>query len=274
MRPPGSLVIAPIGVVHTPFSDRVSAPRQPSASEGTPGTIELFPGRGFEFALEDLTGWQFVWLVFWFHLNRGWRPKVLPPRSSRRRGVFATRSPHRPNPIGLSVVELVRVDGLTVHVRGVDLIDGTPLLDIKPYVPYTDAIADAGTGWLDEETEHPAAAPRPGAAARPRDPIVKNDIVFDSAVHEQLAWLRERGIDLAAPLIAVLEAGAHPHPYRRIRRVGDGLRIALHEWRARFTLEGHTVTVVEITTGYKRADLVDNPSPALDVHRDFARAFG
>jgi tRNA-Thr(GGU) m(6)t(6)A37 methyltransferase TsaA len=268
MSPPEELVCVPIGVVHTPFSDRVSAPRQPRASEATPGTIELVPGRGFEFAVEDLAGWQFVWLLFWFHLNRAWRPKVLPPRSTRRRGVFATRSPHRPNPIGLSVVELVRVDGLTLHVRGLDLVDGTPLLDIKPYVPYTDAIYDARTGWLNEGTERPSAAPRP------RDPIAKNEVLFGGAARAALEWLERRGIDLAGPLRTVLEAGAQPHPYRRIRRQGDGLCIALHEWRAHFTLEGCTVTIERITTGYKSGQLLRDRRPALDVHRDFARTFG
>ena len=84
-------------------------------------------------------------MLFWFDRNEGWRPKVLPPRSrSGRKGVFATRSPHRPNPLGLSAVRLERVDGLTLHVSDVDMLDGTPVLDIKPYVAYTDAIADAG----------------------------------------------------------------------------------------------------------------------------------
>src|SRR6202042_3087805 len=107
------------------------------------GTIVLEAGRDFEHALSDFAEWDYLWVLYWFHLNDGWRPKVLPPRSKVRRGVFSTRSPHRPSPIGMSVVKLVRVEGLTVHVRGVDMIDGTPVLDIKPYVPSADAIPDA-----------------------------------------------------------------------------------------------------------------------------------
>src|SRR5512140_228789 len=98
MTPPiEPLVVTPIGVVHTPFPDRASAPRQPAAARGVPGTIELFPDGRYAHALEDLDRFRYVWVLFWFHLNEGWRSKVLPPRSSERRGVFATRSPYRPN---------------------------------------------------------------------------------------------------------------------------------------------------------------------------------
>src|SRR5439155_25469237 len=126
-----------------PFRDRVSAPRQPRAAEGASGSIELFAGHGYEDALADLDRWQYIWVIFWFHGNEGWKAKVQPPRSTKKRGLFATRTPHRPNPIGLSVLRLERVEGRVVHVRDVDVLDGTPVLDLKPYVPWTDAIPDA-----------------------------------------------------------------------------------------------------------------------------------
>src|SRR5271167_4134636 len=108
--PFASITFEPIGVVHTPFKEKVSAPRQSIAAENVEGTIELFPGRSLEHALEDIGSWERLWVVFVFHRAEGWRPKVLPPRSTKRRGVLATRSPHRPNPIGLSAVRLVGVD--------------------------------------------------------------------------------------------------------------------------------------------------------------------
>ena len=144
------LVLEPIGYVRTELATKVEAARQPRSGAGAVGRIELLPARNFEHALSNLAEWQFIWVLFWFDRNEGWRPKVLPPRSrSGRKGVFATRSPHRPNPLGLSAVRLERVDGLTLHVRDVDMLDGTPVLDIKPYVPYADAYPESKAGWLD-----------------------------------------------------------------------------------------------------------------------------
>src|SRR5436190_569902 len=134
--------------------------RQPNTAQAAPGTVELFSGRDFEHALEDLTTFRYIWLIFWFDQSEGWRPKVLPPRSEKRRGVFATRSPHRPNPLGMSLVELTGIDGLVLSVKGLDLLEGTPVLDIKPYIPYADSRPDAGHGWLDE----PAGQSDPKAA--------------------------------------------------------------------------------------------------------------
>jgi tRNA (adenine37-N6)-methyltransferase len=254
---PGALTLTPIGVARTPFSERVEAPRQPAArqAESARGTIELYPGRHFEHALVDLDRWKHVWVIFWFDRNAGWRPKVLPPRSSRRRGVFATRSPHRPNPLGLSVLELERVDGLVLHVKGVDLLDGTPVLDIKPYVAYTDAIPDSSLGWLGE--------PDPGF-----------EVVLSPLASEQASFLRERfELDLRAPLETTLALGPEPHPYRRIRRTPEGLRIAIKSWRAELTVEGRRITVQRIRSGYRAAQLLGQDAE-LECHWAFVQRFG
>jgi tRNA-Thr(GGU) m(6)t(6)A37 methyltransferase TsaA len=252
------LVVRPIGVVHSPFKERASAPRQPYASKGTPGTIELFADQNFEHALSDLESWDHIWVLFWFHLNEGWRPKVLPPRSRKRRGVFSTRSPHRPNPIGLSVVELEGVEGLTLRVRNLDILDGTPVLDIKPYVPFADAIASAKTGWLD-----------------PRDPQPAFEVRWATLAEEQATWLRRtHAIDLTEPVTRALSIGPQPHPYRRIRRLKDGLCLAVKDWRIHFHVEAHTVTVDSIVTGYGVRDLASSQDPAVDIHRAFISQFG
>ena len=263
----------PIGVVRSPFVDRASAPRQATmpgdaleAGEEVAvdrrGRIELEPGRGFEDALDGLAGWDYVWVVFVFHKNveegRGWRPKVLPPRSDAKRGVFATRSPHRPNPIGLSAVKIERVEGLTVHVAELDLLDGTPVLDLKPYVAYADAHPDAQAGWLEA-----------------RDPLPPWDVAFDPAAAEQLAWLRDRGADLAAPIRAALALGPQPHAYRRIRAHAGGLRLALKEWRADFRVDDgapRRLVVTGLASGYRPRELA-GADPALDLHRAFAARF-
>jgi tRNA-Thr(GGU) m(6)t(6)A37 methyltransferase TsaA len=145
----------PIGVLSSPYGRRIDAPHQSTVVAGTQSgepalaTLELADWLD-ELVLRDLEGFSRVWLIFCFHLSEGWKSQVKPPRGGPKRGVFATRSPHRPNSIGLSAVELVKVEHRTLHLRGVDLLDGTPVLDVKPYVPYADAFPDAKAGWIDE----------------------------------------------------------------------------------------------------------------------------
>ena len=145
----------PIGFIRSPYRTRLAAPHQATAAPGLdPGppaeaTLELEPGLP-EATLKDLEGFARIWVIFVLHRSEGWAATVHPPRGPRiRRGVFATRSPHRPNPIGLSAVELAGVEGRVLRLRGVDLLDGTPVLDIKPYVPYADAFPGARAGWID-----------------------------------------------------------------------------------------------------------------------------
>jgi tRNA (adenine37-N6)-methyltransferase len=186
--------------------------------------------------------------------GRGWRPKVQPPRSEKKEGVFATRSPHRPNPIGLSCVRIDRVEGLVVHVRELDLLDGTPVLDLKPYVPYADARPDAKSGWLE-----------------PRDPAATWHVTFAKSALAQLAWLEARGVALRPRIEAALALGPQPHAYRRIRRHGAGYRLALKEWRVEFAVDGRTIAVRRISSGYRPRQLETDAS--LAIHRDFVAAF-
>src|ERR1700761_2717528 len=182
----GPLTLDPIGFLRSPQATKVEAARQPRAAVGTAARIELLPGHNFEHALEDLAGWELIWVIFWFHLNSGWRPKVLPPRSTTgRKGVFATRSPHRPNPIGMSVVRLERVEGLVLHIRDADMLDGTPVLDLKPYVAYTDAHPGAGAGWL----QH---APSSSTCQPPPDPVSDYVVEFETLAAEQSKWIETR----------------------------------------------------------------------------------
>lgn len=246
----------PIGTVRSPFTERVDAPRQPSApdAQGVEGSIELFAGKGFEHALSDLDQFDHLWVIFVFHRNveqgRGWTPKVLPPRSERKHGLFATRSPHRPNPIGISAVRLLGVEGLTIRVADLDILDGTPVLDLKPYVPYADAIPEASAGWLGKDPEPPW------------------EVRFSDAAREQLAWLEARGEDLAPRIVRTLALGPHPNPYRRIRREAHGLRLAAKEWRIDFEAGERILTVLRIRSGYRPQEIAAHP-----LHRDFAAAF-
>ena len=255
------LTLEPIGYLRSPLATKVQAARQPPAAAGTSARIELLPGRNFEHALEDLARWKLIWVLFWFHQNPGWRPKVLPPRSTTgRKGVFATRSPHRPNPIGMSVVRLERVDGLVLHIRDCDMLDGTPVLDLKPYVAYTDSRPDAGNGWLDDANHSRAA-----------DPVCAYAVRLASRAAQQAVWIETHtGFAIAERIRSTLALGPTPHPYRRIRRTDDGMQLAVREWRVRFTVAERDVCVIEIDSGFRASQLaVGDADGALRAHQDF-----
>ena len=141
-----SVTFTPIGVVHSPFTQLSGTPIQSRGAQDAAGTIEVLPE--YAAGLADLAGFSHIYVLSFFHLAGPYRLSVQPFLDDQPHGLFATRAPARPNPIGLSVVELVRVEGSTLHIRGVDIVDGTPVLDIKPYVPAFDAPGDCRIGWL------------------------------------------------------------------------------------------------------------------------------
>ncbi len=137
----------PIGLIHTPFNQRQGMPIQPSRGRGVRGIVEVAP----EFAdgLADLDGFSHVVLIYHFHRSRGFDLRVTPFLDTEKRGLFATRAPRRPNAIGLSVVRLLGIEGNRIDVQDLDILDGTPLLDIKPYVPEFDHRTEVREGWLE-----------------------------------------------------------------------------------------------------------------------------
>ena len=137
----------PIGVVHSPFKEAVGTPIQPKAGKGIKGTVEILPE--FVNGLADLDGFSHIILVSHFHLAKDYKLKVIPFMDDVKRGVFATRAPSRPNSIGLSVVKLNSIANDILHVENIDIIDGTPLLDIKPYIPEFDSETEIRKGWLE-----------------------------------------------------------------------------------------------------------------------------
>jgi len=137
-----------IGVVHSPFKEPKGTPIQPTAAKGIDGTVEVFP----EYAegLKDLEGFSHIILIYHFHLSKRASLKVKPYMDNETHGVFAMRGPSRPNTIGISVVRLVKIEENILHIQDVDIVDGTPLLDIKPYVPEFDIREVEKTGWLEK----------------------------------------------------------------------------------------------------------------------------
>lgn len=155
-----NLTLRPIARIHTEFSEKFGIPRQSGLVEELSARIVLEPAYRVREALRGIEGFSHLWLLWQFTESRGWSPTVRPPRlgGNQRVGVFATRSPFRPNPIGLSCVKLDRVDwdapdGPVLVVRGADLLDGTPLFDIKPYVPLADCRPEAVGGFSDLHRE-------------------------------------------------------------------------------------------------------------------------
>jgi len=142
-----SIELQPIGIIHTPFSDPKGMPIQPAGGVGVKATIEVFPE--FREGLADLDGFSHIALLYFFHRSEGYELRVVPFMDTVQRGLFATRAPKRPNAIGLSVVQLDRIEDGVLHVQNIDIVDGTPLLDIKPYVPEFDSQPNIRTGWLE-----------------------------------------------------------------------------------------------------------------------------
>jgi tRNA-Thr(GGU) m(6)t(6)A37 methyltransferase TsaA len=143
-----SILFKPIGVIHSPFTDPQSMPVQPISENSAEGTVEIFTE--YAAGLKDLDGFSHIVLLYHFHRSRAFSLSVIPFLDTEARGLFATRAPSRPNPIGISLVRLAGIDGCRLHVENIDVLDGTPLLDIKPHVPDFDCAPGARVGWLEK----------------------------------------------------------------------------------------------------------------------------
>jgi len=147
-----TITFTPIGIIHSRHKTKVGTPIQPSRLERCDGEVEIFPE--FITGLRDLEGFSKIWLLFHLHAMTEFKLEVKPYLDDQTRGVFATRAPSRPNPIGLSLVDLISIDGGIIKVNGLDILDGTPLIDIKPFIPDVDHVDGVKVGWLEGKTHH------------------------------------------------------------------------------------------------------------------------
>lgn len=240
-----SFNLQPIGYVRCRKQLKFEAPHQPDGESEETNLVELVSGKQFELALQDLGGFDRIWLISWFDRNKSWRPRPLPPRGpAKRRGLFATRSPHRPNPIGLTCVTLLGIEGLTLTVGPLDLLDGTPILDIKPYLPSVDAFPDSNSGWVGEFESQLAST----------EPF---QIEISELAADQLTWLKcGWQVEFTDRAFSILMRDPSPHRTRRIMDIGDGrLRIACGPWRLYYRIEGRVVRVDSISKGYSDESL-------------------
>jgi tRNA (adenine37-N6)-methyltransferase len=261
------LVCQPIGVIHTKMRVKFDTPHQPANSVKEENVVELFPNMRLEEGLRDLEGFERIWLIWWFHKNANWRPLVTPPRGpGKRRGVFATRSPHRPCPIGITSVPLISISGRRLIVGNSDLLDKTPILDIKPYISSVDAFADQRVGWLgdvEQELKKPAAY------------TVKSS----QLAKEQLAWLSDNwGIDFITKVTAILERAPERSRTHRITSPKNGIyRLSSGGWRVYFSVSGVEVLIERVAPGYPQRLLIKSgydSIPDREAQIEFSAKWG
>ena len=253
--------IRPVAIFRCGKKNPYEAARQGSIDSNEElGEIQFHSGQQFEQALEDLEGFSHLWLIYQFHQNETWNPKVLPPRgSSTKKGVFATRSPYRPNPLGLSCVELVEKKGLSLFVRSFDLLDETPIFDIKPYLPYSDSFPEAKTGWLqDIET-------------------AEFTVSFSPAAEQSMEWLKSQGIDQIKNFIhQQLQYEPLNKHKKRLSPASnpEGAVLCYRTWRAQFSVHGQSVLVEKIFSGYRPEELKESDDKYGDkeIHRQFLKS--
>lgn len=247
------LTITPIGFIRSGKPLKFDARHQPDEKQAETNILEMLPGDKYQKALKDLAGFDRIWLLWWFHRNTDWRPEVLPPRGpSKRRGVFATRSPHRPNPLGITPVQLLEIRKGQLILGPCDLVDGTPVFDIKPYIPSYDSFPEAKAGWIDEVD---AALEGPPAFT----------VSFSPQATEHMAWLRQEwSVDFEARLLEILSRDPSPHRTRRIRsRHGDLFDIGCGAWYAIFEVKGPVVHVLHLKPAFPLKFLTDPARPEI-----------
>jgi tRNA (adenine37-N6)-methyltransferase len=251
----------PIGVVRCDAQHRFEMPRQGTLAQND-GVIELSEGLNLEQALDDLHGFDRIWVIYDFHLNTTWKPKVQPPRGEpgKKRGVLATRSPHRPNSIGMSCVELTGIEGRVLHIGNFDMLNGTPVLDIKPYIAYSDSFPDAETAWL------------------PADDDKEYRCEFSERAAQQALLIHEQsGLNVIE--MATLQLSRDPlnRERKRLYHVGEEgeMQLGCRTWRIHFTLDTHVVKVSQMSSSYTDAELcsADDRYGDKESHRQFLQHF-
>lgn len=232
-----------IAVIRTPFRQRFGIPRQPGLVPEAKGIIKFKNDPDFQHALKGMEQFSHLWIVFVFHSHGGnkWKPTIRPPRlgGKEKMGVLASRSPHRPNPIGLSVCGIEKIDlsasgGAEIHVTGVDLLDGTPILDVKPYIPYADAVPEANPGWAHEE-------------------IKKTPVRFEPNALNQLQEIEAHGEKNLKALIEQL-LSIDPRPGFQRRELppeaehaqGKDFGLLVKEWDVHWKIEDQTFVVTAL----------------------------
>jgi len=226
----------PIAFIRSPYREKFSTPRQPGLAPSVRAQVELLPEFASPEAVRGLDCFSHIWLIFLFHqsVGQGWKPTVRPPRlgGNKRVGVFSCRSPFRPNPLGISAVKLLGINTenskVVLEVQGADLIDGTPILDIKPYLPYTDGIREATGGFAG------------------RAPLAALQVEFSTAARGQLNQFSAQSPELETLIRETLSLDPRP-AYQQEADDEREYGVLLDRYNVRWRVEGETVMVVDIS---------------------------
>jgi len=251
------LVLKPIGFIHSEQTEPYQAGRQPDELS-QPAILKLEPGHNFEQALQDLEGCSHIWLIFGFHQNQNWKPLARTPRADRKIGVFATRAPYRPNPLGLSCVKLISVNGLKIEIGPNDLLDGTPVYDIKPYHPESDHVDDSHINWLENSMNQ------------------KLKINISPSAEDELDFLEINKVpELRTFIQRQLEYDPTNSDKKRVEQSGAYWTLSYRTWRVDFLKTDDSVGVLAIRSGYSDNELKSSDDPYNDkaVHRKFIAQF-
>lgn len=233
-------------------------PRQGVFSDAG-GYIELSKGENYEQALKDLDGFDYIWVIFVFHHNSTWKPVTNPPYSdgNGKKGVFATRSPYRPNPIGMSCVRLNRISGNKIYVEASDILNNTPVLDIKPYISDYDSFPEASRGWLDN--------------------VVKDNysIQYSHEAEVKVNYLKELSVDLTGAISSQLAFNPFDKTRKKFEAGDKGFIFRFKTWMIKFTITDNLITIENIYSGYKEYNTLcgNDTLEDLEIHRLFNGKF-
>lgn len=255
------IIVEPIGYVSSNFQHRYETPRQGVLAGKEISVINLLPRKNFEQAVLQLDGFERIWVIYQFHLNKNWKPLVNPPRHTRKKvGVFASRAPYRPNQIGMSCVKLEKVDGLKIFISESDILNDSPVLDIKPYLPYSDSFPDAATGWVKKNIDE------------------KFELQLNKVAEEKIKWLKENAnINLKNFAQLQLEFNPTDDSRKRITKEKNSFTLAYRTWRINYTVSENEkiILVKEIKSAYSKTDLSDEEDKYQDkaIHKEFLHCF-
>ena len=233
-------------------------PRQGIFSDAS-GYIELVRGENYEQAIKDLDGFGYIWVIFVFHHNSSWKPLTNPPYSDGKgkKGVFATRSPYRPNPIGMSCVKLEKICGNRIYIKGCDILNNTPIIDIKPYISDYDSFPDASRGWLDNIEK------------------VNYSLHYTGDAEKKINFLKNHNTDITGAISSQLAYNPFDPTRKKFEICDDQLIFRFKSWKVFFSIDGEIITILNLYSGYRDYNVLfgNDTHEDMNVHKLFNEHF-